>query len=111
MNNQHMQQCIEECLNCHRVCLSEAMNHCLQAGGQHNEPTHFRLMMGYAEISLTSAKFMLSSLPQHTKVCGVCAEVYDACAQSCESIPGMEMCAQTCRHCAASCRQMAQMPA
>jgi hypothetical protein len=106
-----MQQCIEECLNCHRACLSEAMTHCLEAGGQHTEPAHFRLMINCAEICQTSANFMLSGSPQHTKVCGVCAEVCDACAQSCESIPDMEMCAQTCRRCAESCRKMSQMAA
>ena len=111
MNNKEIQQCIEECLNCHRVCLQEAMNHCLEAGGQHTEPTHFRLMINCAEICQTSANFMLSSSPHHAKVCGVCAEICTACAESCAAIPDMEMCAQTCRRCAESCRQMAQMAA
>lgn len=40
-----MQDGIERCLDCHAVCLREAMNHCLEAGGQHVEPKHFRLML------------------------------------------------------------------
>jgi len=111
MNEQSMQQCIDECLNCHRVCLGEAMTHCLEAGGQHTEPTHFRLMINCAEMCQTSANFMLSGSPLHAKTCGVCAEVCTACAESCESIPEMEKCAETCRRCAEACRKMAQMVA
>ena len=42
--SQPFQQCIDDCLDCHRTCLQEAMNHCLQAGGEHVAPAHFRLM-------------------------------------------------------------------
>ncbi len=108
MNDPAMQQCIEECLNCHRVCLGEAMTHCLETGGQHTEPAHFRLMLNCAEMCQTSANFMLSGSPLHKETCSVCAEVCLACAQSCEQIPSMEQCAQTCRQCAETCRQMAQ---
>jgi hypothetical protein len=100
MDKNAMQQCIEECLNCHRMCLGEAMTHCLEAGGQHMEPEHFRLMLNCAEMCQTSANFMLSGSPLHKKTCGLCAEVCLACAQSCEKIEGMEECAQTCRRCA-----------
>lgn len=44
-----MQECIENCLACYRVCLSTAMSHCLEAGGEHTKPPHFRLMMACAE--------------------------------------------------------------
>lgn len=108
---QEMQQCIQECFHCHSVCLQEAMNHCLEAGGRHTEPTHFGLMMNCAEICQTSANFMLSGSPLHARVCAACAEVCTACADSCAPIPGMEPCAETCRRCAASCQQMAAMAA
>jgi len=104
--NQQMQQCIDECLNCHRVCLHEAMNHCLEVGGKHLEPTHFRLMINCAEMCQTSANFMLSGSPYHKLTCGVCAQVCEACAQSCEQIGNMDECVQVCRSCAESCQEM-----
>jgi len=38
---------------------STAMNYCLEMGGKHTEPAHFRLMMACAEMCRTSAHFML----------------------------------------------------
>ncbi len=45
-----MKQCIENCLACYSECLSMAMGHCLEMGGQHTEPAHFKLMMACAEM-------------------------------------------------------------
>jgi hypothetical protein len=36
--NAEMKSCIEECLRCYQMCLSTAMGHCLEAGGEHTEP-------------------------------------------------------------------------
>ncbi len=101
-----MQQCIQNCLDCHKTCLQMAMNHCLETGGQHTEPPHFRLMMCCAEICRTSAHFMLSGSELHTLTCGVCAEVCGRCADDCERIGDMGECVQACRKCAESCRAM-----
>lgn len=105
--NQAMQQCIEACEECHRICLQTAMNHCLESGGKHVEPEHFRLMLSCAEICQTSANFMASTSPLHQRLCEVCAEVCEACAKSCERIGDMDECVQACRRCAESCRRMA----
>ncbi len=105
--SQEMQECIQNCLDCHNVCLQEAMNHCLEAGGKHTEPAHFRLMMNCAEICQTSANFMLSGSDLHTLTCGVCAEVCERCADDCERVGEMDECVQTCRRCAASYWKMA----
>ena len=102
----HIQQCIQDCLQCYQTCKQEAMNHCLEAGGKHVEPDHFRLMVSCAEICRTAADFMLSSSPLHAQVCAACAEVCDACAHSCEQIGDMAECVQACRRCAESCRRM-----
>ncbi|MCL7421405.1 MAG: four-helix bundle copper-binding protein [Methylobacter sp.] len=106
---QSMQSCIEMCTRCSQVCRETAMNQCLEMGGQHVEPEHFRLMMNCAEICQTSANFMLSSSRFHNRTCEVCAEICEACAMDCDSIGDMEECASTCRECADSCRQMAGM--
>ena len=102
-----MQSCIDECLACYRTCLGEAMNHCLEAGGKHTEPVHFRTMIACAEMCRTSAHLMLTGSELHRHSCAACAEICEACARSCEGIEGMEACAEQCRRCAESCRRMA----
>lgn len=110
--SQEMQDCIQNCLNCHAVCL-ETINHCLAMGGEHAEATHIGLLQNCAEICMTSAHFMLTMSDHHPQVCDVCATVCDACADSCESLASgdaaefMQRCADVCRHCAESCRRMA----
>lgn len=103
-----MEQCIDNCWDCHRVCL-ESVAHCLEKGGKHSEPRHISLLLECAEICQTSANFMLQGSSFHSRTCEVCAEVCDACAESCERLsadPEMKKCAEACRKCADSCRQM-----
>ena len=102
-----MQSCIDECLRCHSLCLGTAMTHCLEAGGRHVEPEHFRLMIACAEICQTSANVMLTGLALHRRTCALCAETCEDCALSCERIGDMEECVDACRRCAESCRRMA----
>jgi len=106
-----MQQCIQECLTCHSTCL-QAVSHCLQMGGKHADPRHITLLLDCAEICQTSANFMLRGSALHGRTCGVCAEVCERCAQSCEQMGDdatMRACADECRRCAESCRHMASM--
>jgi hypothetical protein len=105
--SEDVNRCVETCLSCHKICLSTAMNHCLEAGGQHVEPKHFRLMMACAEICRTAAAFMLINTPHHKHVCRECAEICRECAADCQRIGGMEECAVMCNACAQSCEQMA----
>lgn len=105
--SREMQQCIDECLHCYRTCRETAMHHCLESGGRHVEPDHFRLMINCADICRTSAEFMMSGSRLHAQVCAACAVVCDACADSCEQVGDMDDCVRACRSCAASCHQMA----
>ena len=105
--SQEMQNCIAECLRCHQTCTRDAMNHCLETGGKHVEPEHFRLMTSCAEICRTAADFMLTNSSLHGRTCAVCAEVCEACAESCARTGDMEECVQACRRCADSCQKMA----
>jgi hypothetical protein len=102
-----MQACIDECLRCYAVCLGTAMGHCLETGGEHVAPPHFRLMMACAEICRTAAHFMLIGSRHHKHVCAECAEICEECARDCERLDGMEECVAACRRCAESCRKMA----
>ncbi len=106
-----MQQCIQECLSCHSICLA-TVPYCLQMGDQHAQPRHVGLLLDRAEICRTSANFMLRGSDLHMRTCGVCAEVCDQCAQDCERMGDdtqMRACAEACRRCADSCRRMATM--
>ena len=102
-----MRACIDECLSCYKTCLGTAMTHCLESGGKHVEPRHFRLMMACAEICRTAAHFMLVNTPHHKHTCAECAEICDECARDCERIGDMQECVDACRRCAESCRKMA----
>lgn len=102
-----MRSCIDACLRCYQTCLGMAMNHCLDAGGKHVEPEHFRIMMSCAEICRTSAHFMLIESGHHKHVCRECAEICEDCARSCEHVGGMQDCVDACRRCAESCQKMA----
>jgi hypothetical protein len=102
-----MQTCIDECLQCYKTCLGMAMTHCLETGGKHVEPQHFRLMMACAEICRTAAHFMLLGTSHHKHVCRECAEICAECAKDCERVGGMDDCVVACRSCAESCKAMA----
>lgn len=103
-----MRQCIENCLQCHRVCV-ETLAYCLQKGGKHAEAKHLRLLMDCAEICQTSANFMLRGSELHTRTCFACAEVCERCADACARMGDdatMKACEDMCRRCADSCRNM-----
>ncbi|PSO54322.1 MAG: ferredoxin [Cyanobacteria bacterium QH_1_48_107] len=106
---QEMQPCIQNCLDCHSICLS-TVTYCLQKGGQHAAPAHIRLMLDCAEICQTSANFMLKGSEFHGRTCGVCGEICERCAQDCDRMGDdaqMKACAEMCRQCASTCKQMA----
>jgi hypothetical protein len=107
--SQQMQDCINECLNCHSICL-ETVTHCLQMGGKHAEASHIRLLFDCAEICQTSANFMLRGSDLHGRTCAVCAEVCARCTDECERMGAedemMRRCAEACRRCAQVCQSM-----
>ena len=103
-----MKQCIQNCLDCHSICLN-TVTYCLQQGGMHSELPHIRLMLDCAEICQTSANFMLRGSEMHIRTCAICAEICAKCAEDCDRMGDdeqMKACAQMCRTCAENCRQM-----
>ena len=102
-----MTQCIEQCLACHTTCQQTALQHCLELGGDHVEPGHFRLMLDCAEVCRASAALMINGSPYHTEQCRLCAQICRACAASCAELDDMEDCVQSCERCAESCEAMA----
>jgi hypothetical protein len=105
--SQETRACIEACLRCHAVCYAMAMTHCLETGGEHLRPQHYRLMMDCVIVCAAAADLMAHKSQFHHPFCGLCADVCEACAKSCEQLDGMELCIEACRTCAAACRAMA----
>ncbi|MDK4724956.1 four-helix bundle copper-binding protein [Rhizobium phaseoli] len=105
--SEELKRCIQSCLACYQECLSMAMTHCLEMGGEHTKPAHFRLMTACAEMCRTSAHFMLIGTPHHKHTCRECAEICRECAADCERVGGMDSCVEACRRCAESCEKMA----
>lgn len=99
--------CIQACLDCYRTCQQGAAVHCLEMGGKHVEPNHFRLMLDCAEICRSSAAVMLNSSRFSAAICQTCADICRACAKSCEEMGDMEDCVAACERCADACEQMA----
>jgi hypothetical protein len=103
-----MQECIQNCLDCHSACLNTSI-YCLQQGGQHGEAAHIALMLDCAEICQTSANFMLRQSALHMRTCALCAEVCHMCGMDCQRFADseqMQACAAMCRRCAESCQRM-----
>lgn len=95
--------CIDKCSNCHKICLQTAMTHCLNMGGKHLEPEHFRSIEDSAKICENSVCFQLSGSKYSADICKLCAETCTACADSCEEVGRIEECVSACRTWAASC--------
>ena len=103
-----VQQCIEECKECHAICV-ETVTSCLNVGGAHADPHHIAVLLDCAEICHISEDSMLRDSAVMTNLCAACADVCDTCATECEKFPGdaqMVACAARCRSCAAACRKM-----
>jgi hypothetical protein len=106
-----MQECIEECLNCHAVC-TMTLQHCIATGGEHTEVNLIGILLDCAEICQTSANFMLRGSPYHLVTCAACAELCRACEEACRAVNADEQlahCGEVCAACAESCDRMAQM--
>jgi hypothetical protein len=109
--NAAMKQCIQNCTNCHNVCV-DTIAHCVKMGGKHVEASHLKALLDCADTCRTSADFMLRGSALYMQACGLCAEACSRCATSCEGFgedAAMKACAEECRRCAESCREMATM--
>lgn len=99
-------RCIDDCKHCQTICLNMATGHCLEAGGPHIEPEHLRTMFVCAEVCGTAAYAMSTGSTLHQLVCAVCADICDACIESCQDLDGMEECIEACETCRNSCESM-----
>lgn len=105
----NMEEAIKNSLECFRVT-SNCLQHNLSIGGRHSEKKHISLMKECAELCQLSASFMIESSDFANDICGVCARVCDASADSCADIDSedamMRLTITALRKCADSCRNM-----
>jgi Domain of Unknown Function (DUF326) len=105
-----LEQCIENCTRCHRICLETTAIHFRGEGGGSERESLIRLLLDCAEICQTSANFMIRGSELHGHTCAACAAVCERCAEECDKVgedPHMAACAEICRACAQTCREMA----
>lgn len=105
----HMQECIANCMECHRAC-TETAAHVLHGGHPHSEAKHLVALLDCAQMCVLHADFMARRSPHAAHLAKECAEICNACAALCEehSDPDgkMKQCAEVCRKCAATCERM-----
>ena len=105
-----LQQCIQQCHECHRECV-EVAEHCLHQGGEHATPERVFLLLDCAEICQTSANFLLRASELYPYTCAVCAQVCEQTKAACERFADsqqMRLCADACQRCADSCHYIAE---
>jgi hypothetical protein len=83
-----------------------AMTHCLEMGGEHVKPLHFRLMMDCAAVCATTADLLAHKSQFYREITALCVDVCIACANDCRTLSGMEECVAACLSCAEACREM-----
>jgi hypothetical protein len=103
-----MERCIDACERCRATCL-RTVAYCLDRGGRHAEKSHIAALLDCLEACTTCANFLLRDSPAQNRMCEVCAELGDVCADSCDDFRDderMRECAAACRLCADACREM-----
>lgn len=105
----NMEETITHVMECFRIT-SNCLHHCLTMGEKHADVKHITLMKHCAEICQLSSSFMIEKSDFAHDLCGLCAKICDACADSCQEVDAqdamMKLCVNACRKCADSCRNM-----
>jgi hypothetical protein len=100
--------CMEALGHCHATCLSTAAVHCLESGGEHVRPQHFRLMLDCAAACAFAADALARKSQFHNRICALAGDIATTCGRDCEALGGMEACAAACRETARLCAEVAK---
>ena len=106
--SQQTRAAIKTLQQCHTLCHSMAMIHCLEMGGEHARPQHLRLMLDCAGICAFTADALGRKSQFQTRIAALCAEVCESCAADCSALGDMEECVETCGECARLCREISR---
>jgi hypothetical protein len=104
-----LQDNLRKLSDCHGTCLSMALTHCLEMGGEHARPQHLRLMLDCADICALARDAILRKSQFHTSILTLCADICETCAKACEALGQMDDCVAACRACMTACRTSARL--
>ena len=110
LQNQKYQTCIDACNDCFEACEFCATSD-LREQDVKSMARCIQLNRDCANICSIASQFMSRDSEYSKKICAICADVCDECAQECEKYTDMEhckLCAQACRRCAEECRKIAK---
>lgn len=107
MSHQDFQSCIEACIRCAQAC-EHCASACLHEKNVGKMTECVRLDKDCSAICWTAASFMGFGSQFAHALCGLCADVCDACGAECRkhNIDHCQQCADECDRCAHECRQM-----
>lgn len=100
-----IERCIEDCRNCHRVCL-ETLSHILQTSLERAPALNINLLLDCAEVCRLTTGFIIRNSEFYPIICGDCARICTRCGTEFEQyddIDQLMLCAETCRRAAESC--------
>lgn len=105
--NDVVRECLKNSFDCYQKC-TETITRCITLEGKHFEPEHLNLLMDCARICVTNADFILRNSNCYQQTCSITANICDECADNFERFEEdfMKECANVCRRCAESCREM-----
>jgi hypothetical protein len=106
--SQQTRAAIQALQQCHTVCHSMALTHCLEMGGEHARPQHLRLMLDCAGLCAFTADALGRKSQFHTRFAALCAEVCETCEADCAALGDMEECVEACSDCARLCREISR---
>ncbi len=107
-----MQNCINACMECHKMCM-ETMTHCMTKGGKQMDMSMMGMMRDCAEMCMMCMNMMMGGSEFAARTCMLCAEMCDRCAMAGEKMSNdakMMAFAAACRQCAEACKSMQMMP-
>ena len=100
----NFETCIASCQETHRLCLELATR-----GDDQINPALLRTLLDTAEMTQTTADFMLRRSVHAVRVTSLCVQICEACAKACEAESGdlsVQRCGFAARRCIASCRAL-----
>ena len=109
---QHVNECIEACLACARICntCGDDMIGMSHQSSQDLMARCIRLCRDCADICLLAAQWMGRTSAFAIRMCALCAELCEVCAGVCEEHaphhPLCGDCARDCRRCAEMCHKV-----
>ena len=112
-HEKHFDECAKVCADCQVAC-EKCFHACTKMveGGKKEHVKLMHLSVDCAEFCTLSAKLTARRSELAVTACEASAKASDACAAECEKFPDMpemKACAESCKKCAASCREMVKM--